>query len=427
MRRTKYLLDYEIDRERAKFYRQNSAIIVTDKDDKIANNVYSLDGYYEIDDHHKITVIILDIIDPYNLNKCLVSLVNFYGSIFIRKSSTSNRDKAIVVISPPKSGTHLLLKLVENFGYTRGGILPLQPKNKYFYTLDYDSPHTSCNNFFRNKNIQGDIYGGRLSAFNSCSVVAMFRHPRDVFKSALNYNFDPKNTVFGNYLNGSSRQEMAEALINPESLVGDLPYVLNDMANWIHFPNVLAFAFEEFVDENSKFDSQPVWEMMLHLQVEGDPVEIMEKSFGKSDTFAQGSVFSDDVDIDRISKSIYQSCDYYMKSLGYIESSPMSIFFRKQRVKVKLPIDVRPVDRAIRIDNNNNFNLVYLNKKYHLTIENVAGVISKILFSTISPNTRLHLESGETLRVHFNFKKIFFLTKIVAISKKLYKKITSAV
>ena len=58
IRRTKYLSDYEIDRERAKFYRQNSAIIVTDKDDKIANNVYSLDGYYEIDDHHKITVII---------------------------------------------------------------------------------------------------------------------------------------------------------------------------------------------------------------------------------------------------------------------------------------------------------------------------------------------------------------------------------
>ena len=105
----------------------------------------------------------------------------------------------------------------------------------------------------------------------------------------------------------------------------------------------------------------------------------------------------------------------------------MSIFFRKQRIKVKLPIDVRPVDREIRIDNNNNFNLVYLNKKYHLTIENVAGVISKILFSAISPNTRLHLESGETLRVHFNFKKIFFLTKIVAILKKLYKKITSSV
>jgi len=408
MRSLKFVKEYELSKIISSVASDEKSVIVKNGVLEGVNlNVVSIEDFLLNNNKSNFDKVILDVRSSEDLHKCLIALDNFNGKILAPKQSASNRNKPIIVISPPKSGTHLLLKLFENFGYIRGGILPIQPNDKHYYTLDFDSPHTSCSDFFRKKNIQGDAYGGRLSAFNSCNVVAMFRHPRDIFRSALNYNFDPENTIFGNYLKGSSRLEKAKALVDKNSLVGDLPNILNDMANWVSFPNVLAFSFEEFVGSDSKPDSQPVWEMMLRLQISGYPDKIIEASFGKSNTFSQGKVFAKDVEINLISEDIYYSCGYYMDFLGYNKTSYYSDFFLKQRLKAKTPIDFRPKNKEIRIERNDDFDLFYYNKKYHLKIKDFKSILLRKLFSTPSPNAKLHLENCETLKVSFEQIKVF--------------------
>ena len=273
----------------------------------------------------------------------------------------------LVLISPPKAGSHLLITLVGSFGYQAGRILPFNPLGGHWYTLDYDSIHTSAQDYFFYRNNRGNNYGGRLEAFERCLGVAMYRHPRDIIKSRLNYNFDPQNAVMGRYMEGATRRAQCESLLDENSVFRDIGRELADFTNWAKFPNVIPIAYEEFCSQEPE-DTSPldiVWELQLHLQIGGRPNVYLEKSLGNSPTFSTGQVFAPDEDVDALSDVLTKKCRYYMDALGYESSSPYSDYFRKARQRVFSTQDNRPVDLPIRIENTNLFAIYYQDKAFY--------------------------------------------------------------
>jgi len=273
----------------------------------------------------------------------------------------------LVLISPPKAGSHLLITLVGSFGYQAGRILPFNPLGGHWYTLDYDSIHTSAQDYFFYRNNRGNNYGGRLDAFERCLGVAMYRHPRDILKSRLNYNFNPQNAVMGRYMEGATRYAQCKALLDENSVFRDIGGELADFVNWARFPNVIPISYEEFCTHEPE-DTSPVdivWELQLHLQIGGRPSVYLEKSLGNSPTFSTGQVFAPDEDVDAHSDKLSEKCRYYMEALGYEANSPYSDYFRKARQRVFDTQDNRPVDLPIRIENTNFFAIYYQDKAFY--------------------------------------------------------------
>lgn len=332
--------------------------------------------------------------NPGLLKDAFSKIFYFQGHVLALRTELHWYRNPLVVISPPKSGTHLLLKLVENFGYKEGGILPVNPECGKWYSLDAVSVHTSAQEYFRRKNIRGDLYGGRLNAFNTCRGLVMYRHPRDVFRSALNYNFDPNNTIFGCYMNGFGRKEKLKALLEPKSIVGDLGEILNDMANWAFFPNIATLGFEEFV-ESGRPSADPVWQIQLLFHIEGDPEDILDRSHGKSDTFREGKVFAPDEDIDLEAGSIYDVTRYYMTQLGYTPDERSTDYFYKKRLQGISTKDYRPVDKPIKVMQTENYILWYLNKVFYARnrhySETFCRVVSHVNSSFYMEDARLEV------------------------------------
>ncbi|WP_420547897.1 hypothetical protein [Curvivirga sp.] len=282
-------------------------------------------------------------------------------------SDEAHQKEPVFLISPPKAGSHLLISLMTAFGYLHGGALPTTPKYGKWYNLEHDSIHTLASEFFYNRNIQGYSYGGRLSAFNNCLGVVMYRHPRDILKSRLSYYFDPERSIMGRFMEQESRIKKLEALLDPNSIFGDMGQELADFVNWIHFPNIIPVSFEEFspIKHSKHYHLDLIWELQLALCVPGKPSEYFRQAYGKSDTFNDGAIFPDDADIQQVLPELYEKCRYYMSNLGYNDSSPYSDVIPNSRLKRTSIHDYRPKDTSIQIEALFEHNILYRNKRYY--------------------------------------------------------------
>lgn len=300
----------------------------------------------------------LDFEDKGLLCNCMTALFVFDGVVNVNETKVM---LPVTLISPPKSGTHFLLTLFESFGYEKGGVLGANLDHGKWYNVHGDSIHSTCCDYFRVKNIRGDFHGGRLCSFNELWSIALFRDPLDVYKSALNYNFDSKNTYFGNFLFNESRRVKLDFLLDSNSVAGDLADVLNDMANWFHFPNVIPISYEELVDHRSV---QAVWFIQLLLCIPGKPSSYIKQSYGKGDTFRTGAKGVLDEDVNNRKEDILQSVSYFNKTLGYhlVDSEDSFIKQKRESLAHKI-VPSMPLDQSIEIKRSKDFMAVFHNKK----------------------------------------------------------------
>lgn len=308
--------------------------------------------------------ILLNVHGANDLASCLVRLGNSPLEVIAVRGGDHFASQPLVLLSLPKAGSHFLISLAEAFGYEAGGILPFDPAGGRWYSLDHESIHTSCRAYFLDKNTHGEFYGGRLTRFDSCRAIACFRHPRDIVRSRLDYNFDRANTVMGCYMSGRSRADKVNALLDPRALFGDFGAELSDFANWVDFPNVIPVGYEELRGSDLVPGWLSAWQLQLHLQVAGDPRVYWERAFGKSDTFRGGDVFSPDTDVDPLLGEIGRIAADYMKRLGYSVADPWPGRLAELRAGPRLPVVPVFPGVPVRITDTPNFHVQYLQGEF---------------------------------------------------------------
>ena len=340
---------------------------------KANNRVRSVDDFLtytsqvtsEIESDHKRIFFFVE--DAESLANCLIRLVDIPCEATAIKSDHHGGNRSLVLVSPPKAGSHFVISIVEAFGFGHGGQLPMNPKPGHWYSLDHPSIHTSCASYFMKKNNEGDFYGGRLRGFDNCSGIVCYRHPRDIVRSRLNYNFDPRNTIMGRYMHDATRRQKAESLLDPDSIFGDLGRELVDYANWLEFPNMIPVSFEELRGTGADDDGgwRAIWDLQLHLQIGGNPEQYWRQAFGNSDTFRSGAVLRSDPDVDPLADRITDLCSAYMARLGYSPADPSPTRPKEIRRTVRLPEDFRPKDIPITVLDTSLFNIYFLNGQFY--------------------------------------------------------------
>ena len=278
------------------------------------------------------------------------------------------RYRSLILVSAPKAGTHLLIALAERLGFQSGGELPTAPIAGYWYGLDPYSIHTSAKAWFHSRNSRGQRpYGGRFSAFDSVLGLVIYRHPRDMLRARLNYNFTPGQTIMGRYATDENRAQKCNLLLDPQSLFGGFAEELADSLNWLRFPNMIPVAYEEFCASPDKSDAcaDVIWELQLILQAAGCPEEIHADCFGQSETFRDGKVFLPDPDIDARSQDIAKLSADYCARLGYSANQGWPDNFSDHRARPFSTHDSRPRNKRIRFLNTRQFSLFYYNQRYY--------------------------------------------------------------
>ena len=306
--------------------------------------------------------------DPDWLSEVLPRFKNQQVRIKAPVLDSNARYRSLILVSAPKAGTHLLIALAERLGFQPGGELPTAPKASHWYGLDPYSIHTSAKDWFHSRNSRGQQpYGGRFSAFDSVFGLVIYRHPRDMLRARLNYNFTPGQTIMGRYAANESRAQKCDLLLDPQSLFGDFAEELSDSLNWLRFPNMIPVAYEEFCASPDKSDAcaDVIWDLQLILQAAGCPEDIHADCFGQSETFRDGKVFLPDPDIDARSEDIAKLSADYCARLGYSTNQGWPENFSDHRARPFSTQDSRPRNKRIRFLNTRQFSLFYYNQRYY--------------------------------------------------------------
>ena len=306
--------------------------------------------------------------DPDWLSQILPRFQNQQVQIKALTLDSNAQRQPLVLVSAPKAGTHLLIALAERLGFQSGGELPTAPIAGYWYGLDPYSIHTSAKAWFHSRNSRGQRpYGGRFSAFDSVFGLVIYRHPRDMLRARLNYNFTPGQTIMGRYATDENRAQKCDLLLDPQSLFGDFAEELADSLNWLRFPNIIPVAYEEFCASPDKSDAcaDVIWALQLILQAAGCPEEIHADCFGQSETFRDGKVFLPDPDIDARSQDIAKLSADYCARLGYSANQGWPENFSDHRARPFSTQDSRPRNKRIRFLNTGQFSLFYYNQRYY--------------------------------------------------------------
>lgn len=202
--------------------------------------------------------------------------------------------KAIFPISPPKAGTHLLLKLLESLGYRPGYSAVDHPQPGRWYYLEYLNAHTRASDFFVDT-VRRSVHGNRLHPFGKMPSLFLYRNPLDVVVSESIYYHQEGKTIFSGYLADLSTEERLLRLIDDPWLLGSIRDRMGAYAAWLDFPSVISVSYEELVGAqgggDDKEQSDAIWSILLKLQVAGDVDAISGSIFDKnSPTFAKGRI-----------------------------------------------------------------------------------------------------------------------------------------
>ena len=206
------------------------------------------------------------------------------------------QNKPIFLISIPKSGTHLLYRLAELFGYKPGVILSDEPSPGSWYCLEYSNSHTSAKDFFVDT-VRRSPFGNRHHPFPRSPAIFIYRNPLDILVSEANYYHKEGKTVFHGYLNNRSFEERLLTLINDPWLLGSIRDRMGHFIPWLEFQNVIPISFEELVGEQGGGSEEEqiklIWSLQLKLHIPGKPRYFAENIFDKdSPTFHKGQAGS---------------------------------------------------------------------------------------------------------------------------------------
>lgn len=203
------------------------------------------------------------------------------------------QDNPLFFISIPKAGTHALRKLLQVFGYQAGGSCDGEMHGGHFYFIYNDHAHSSANLFF---NIMTDmlISSGNYHPFMTNKCLFVYRDPRDICVSLMNYS---KKMHFPRamYYYGLSDEDSLLKIIDDPWLFGNMRDYIKHYIPWMDFPNVVPVSFEEMVGaKGGGGDAEQqalIWSLQLKLHIPGRPAIFAGQLFDPaSPTFHKGRI-----------------------------------------------------------------------------------------------------------------------------------------
>lgn len=239
------------------------------------------------------------------------------------------RNRPVFPISPAKAGTHLLMDLLEGFGYARGHEAPLRPEPGMWHYLEYTNAHTGARDFFVDS-VRKNVHGNRLHPFARNPCVLLYRHPYDILLSEANYYHKDGNTLFSGYLSKLSFEERLLRLVDDPWMLGTLRDRVGQFIPWMDFPNVISVSFEELVGPKGggslEMQENAIWSLQLKLHVPGNPSTFASSIFNpESPTFNAGKIgrhldgFSDAVQL-----ALGRLSDDFVTGFGYKQNNRFS-------------------------------------------------------------------------------------------------------
>lgn len=314
------------------------------------------------------------------------------------------KEKPIFVVSIPKSGTHLLRRLIEAFGYKVGGKLNYAPEAGNWYHLEYSNSHTSARDFFIDT-VRRTPFGNRDHPFATSPTVMIYRNPLDILVSEANYYHKEGATIFSGYLQQLSFSDRLDRLINDPWLLGTIRGRISNFIAYLDFPNVIPVSFEELVGSVGGGEDQQqhglIWSLQLKLQIPGDPCLYAKQIYDtESPTFHSGKIgrYLDCFEDKHFSKFNALNQDF-MQELGYecIKEKAMNPMparvqeFRERPLKIN---DVTFMKTPILIESDYlNFNIVKFNYKYYA----IPMSIGELDLSSLTQNNLDAIPQGELL------------------------------
>ncbi len=291
----------------------------------------------------------------------------------------------LFLISIPKSGTHLLYKLVESFGYKRGVVLqtPLIPGT--WYCLEYSNSHTPAKSFFIER-VHRSPFGMNDHPFLRSPAIFIYRNPLDILVSEANYYNRDGKSPFAGYLSRYNFDERLLKLINDPWLLGSIRDRIGNFIPWLDFQNVIPVSFEELIGPhgggNIETQSKLIWSLQLKLHIPGKPEKFSSCIFSKeSATFHEGQIGTHRRQFNASAyEKFYSLPQDFMELLGFdskandtlIDTPSRSEEFRKRHVMYsEADFDNTPISVVI---NYYGYNIVKYQGLYYGVSQKVGSV-----------------------------------------------------
>gem|GEM_PF-2182263 len=232
--------------------------------------------------------------------------------------------RTVFLMSIPKAGTHMLIRLLGLMGLERSSDRAPRP-GTWCTPVGYEY-HAPCRELLEN-----DWFNplGRHLFFRSPAIF-MYRNPLDIVVSELDWFVKPEHS-FSAYLNCcTDDRERLTRLIADDSVMGSIRDRINRYAGWMNFGNVIPVSYEELVgasgggEDTQQADS--IWALQLKLHVAGCPEEFGRQLYDPgSATFSKGKIcrhkecFTDEhwTALDTLPQD-------FMRALGYAKDSVSS-------------------------------------------------------------------------------------------------------
>lgn len=328
--------------------------------------------------------------------RLLLSCLNLNNGIVL-SATTKNHfsDRYIYISCIPKSGTHLLIKMLSVMGIKQNeASMPV--KGKWNVIHDY-SYHTPCRKFINYQHINALQPMGQHPIFQSC-ILFMYRNPLDILVSELSW-YSKEAEVFSHYLNSFSDQDIKlSALIDDTFVLGDIRQRMLDYIGWLDFGNTIPLSYEEVVGSkgggSDEEQVKTIWSIQLKLQIPGSPNDIASKIYDtKSPTFSKGQIGRH--------KTVFKDTHYnkflslpqdFMEKMGYDISSRYSRhvdMFRCRPLKIITPSEDELWRQRLIKESYYGHNIVYAGGQY-VVIEQSEG-INDLSGRLYSDNSAVHL------------------------------------
>jgi hypothetical protein len=284
------------------------------------------------------------------------------------------------VTTIPKSGTHLLIKMLGTMGLSQN-YAPLPVAGKWNVIHEY-AYHTPCKEFVTDNFLKTSTPMGKHPLFHS-PVVFMYRNPLDILVSELSWS-RKSSEIYSNFLNHFHNDEdRITALIDDPFLLGNIRERMSRYIGWLDFSNVIPVSYEELVGErgggNEEEQIRTLWSLQLKLHIPGETRKISRCIYDeKSPTFSKGKIGQH--------KKFFKGKHYarfnalpqdFMKKMGYDFAGvfPKHInLFRKRPLCISKPPASSWWEQRLVRGSFYGFNIVYAGGQYVVIDQSLSEV-----------------------------------------------------
>lgn len=232
--------------------------------------------------------------------------------------------RTVFLMSIPKAGTHMVIRLLELMGLERSSDYAPRP-GTWSTPVGYEY-HAPCRELLAN---DWSNPVGRQLLFRSPAIF-VYRNPLDIVVSELDW-FVKTEHAFSGYLNCcTDDSERLSRLIADEAVMGSIRDRINRYAGWMNFNNVIPVSYEELVgsrgDGSDTQQSDSIWALQLKLHIVGSPEAFGNQLYDRSSsTFSKGRIGRHAEYFGNEHFTLFDSLPQdFMHALGYTKNSPSS-------------------------------------------------------------------------------------------------------